>query len=194
MGILRDLQEAQRRIDSARAAIEHLAGYTPSSATSVEQSGTKTAIFVSNEIYETLLKLSEPLACSYAQVKTDIQDTSRSSWAGTAHEIREILAQTLRIMAPDEKVKAQKWYKQETNASGPTRRQRARYILESQGAGSREQETVENILALEDAISKLIDGMYGRASDAAHRFKDRKEVLRVLDHIEIGLKQLLNLD
>lgn len=146
-----------------------------------------------NEIYIALLNISENLAKSYAQVKLDIQQTERVSWAGTAHEIREVLSTLLRLLAPDENVKSQQWYKQESNTSGPTQKQRVRFILQANGAGSKERKVVEQVTGLEDMIGDLVRSTYGRASDAAHRFKNRREVLRILRYFEAFAHDLLNL-
>lgn len=145
-------------------------------------------------IYEALMALSSELAESYAQIKRDLADPRRLSWSGTAHEIREVLARLLRMLAPDDKVKTQSWYEQERGTSGPTHRQRARYALEQQGAGSRQIEVVEEVVdVLEDKISALIRATYVRASDAVHRSKQRQEITRTLRYFEAFAHDLLNL-
>ncbi len=145
------------------------------------------------KIYQALLKLSEPLANSYAQVKTDIKDTSRLSWSGTAHEIREVLSTMLRALAPDEQVLAQPWYQQDSHTSGPTQKQRVRYILQLRGAGSKEAEVAEQIIHLDEMIGDLARGMYSRASDAAHRYKPREEVQHILRYFDTFAQDLLDL-
>lgn len=147
-----------------------------------------------NDIYDALSHLSETLANSYAQVKKDLQDADRLSWAGTAHEIREVLSTMLRTLAPDEAVTSQHWYKQAPNTSGPTQKQRVRYILQVRGAGSKEREVAEQAVHLDEMIGNLVRATYSRASDAAHRFKNRDEVLRVLRYFEAFAQDLLNLE
>jgi hypothetical protein len=147
-----------------------------------------------NKIYEALGSLSEAVAKSYAQVKKDILDTNRLSWAGTAHEIREILTTTLRLLAPDGDVISQPWYQQEPGTSSPTQKQRVRFILQKRNAGSKEQEVVNNVVHLEDMIGDMVRATYSRASDAAHRFKARKEVMRILRYFEAFANDLLDLD
>jgi hypothetical protein len=147
-----------------------------------------------SEIFKALLYISEPLAKSYLQVKIDLEDESRSSWAGTAHEIREVLATLLRTLAPDEKVILQVWYRQEEKASGPTQKQRVHYILQENGAGSKEKEVVELATKLEEMIGDMVRATYSRASDAAHRFKPRKEVVRIVKYFDAFANDLLDLE
>jgi hypothetical protein len=145
------------------------------------------------DILLALENISPNLASSYAQVKQDIQDDSRISWAGTAHEVREILANLLRLLAPDKEVTLQSWYKQEGESRKPTRKQRVRYILQSRGANSTQREVVEKVDVLEEMVADLINSTYGRASDAAHTFETKKEVIRLLRYFEAFAHDLLDL-
>lgn len=146
-----------------------------------------------DKIYVALLEKSESLANSYAQVKIDIESDNRFSWAGTAHEIREIVATLLRILAPDKVVISQSWYKPEPNSSGVTQKQRVIYILKSRNSGSNEKEVLEQITGIEDMIGNLVRSTYSRASDAAHRFKERQEVIKILRYFDAFAYDLLNL-
>ncbi len=146
-----------------------------------------------DRIYLALLEKSESLANSYAQVKIDIEADNRLSWAGTAHEIREILATLLRLLAPDAVVTAQTWYKPESNSSGVTQKQRVVYILKSRNAGSNEKEVLEQITGIEEMVGNLVRSTYSRASDAAHRFKEHREVLKILRYFDAFAYDLLNL-
>jgi len=146
------------------------------------------------KIFRALNNISTTLGNSYSQVITDIQDAQRVSWAGTAHEVREIIATLLRTIAPDDKVKKESWYKQETNTSGPTQKQRVHYILKTRNAHSKELEVVEQITKLEDMIEDLVRATYSRASDAAHTHKSRTEVVRLLRYFEAFALDLLNIE
>lgn len=145
------------------------------------------------KIREGLISISESLGRSYVQVYHDIQDNSRTSWAGTAHEVREIISNLLRQLAPDAEVMQQDWYKPVQNTSGPTQKQRAKYILRLRNAGSNEQEVVEQVAKLDDMIASMVRSTYSRASDAAHGHKDRHEVLRILRYFEAFAYDLLDI-
>lgn len=140
------------------------------------------------------MDIAEPLAKKYAQVKLDVETDDRLSWSGSAHEIREVLRGLLEVLAPDTNVTAQTWYVQGKNTSGPTHKQRVRYILQMRGAGSKEQKVAEQADVMEDKIGNLVRATYTRASDAAHRTKDRKEVRRIVRYFEAFAHDLLDLD
>ena len=149
--------------------------------------------FDGNPIYLSLLKINESLARSYAQIKIDIADKTRLSWAGTAHEIRQLLSTLLEILAPDEIVTKEEWYLQDPQTKGPTQKQRAHYILLIHKASSKEQEVVEPVSELDGLIEKLVRSTYSRASDAAHRFKVYSEVKKIMGYFEAFAQDLLNL-
>ena len=135
-------------------------------------------------ICDCLAARSISLACSYFQVKCDLHNVERQSWAGTAHELRELVRNLLEMLAPDQAVCQQHWYKQEPNTSGPTQKQRVRYALEQRGASSSERGTAESIADLDESIAGLVRATYKRASDASHRSKAREEVSRILNYFE----------
>lgn len=145
------------------------------------------------DIYKALLDISIPLGRSYLQVKMDIQDPHRHSWAGTAHEIRQIISSLLEALAPDTEVRKQPWYTQEKASKGPTQKQRAQYIIRKRKAGSNEEKIVKLSANLDDWIGNLVRETYSRASDAAHRFKEQKEAIKILRYFEAFAEDLLNL-
>jgi hypothetical protein len=145
-------------------------------------------------LQQALSVLSDSLGMSYLQVKIDLRDKNRYSWAGTAHEIREVLATMLRLLAPDDMVISQNWYKQEKDTSGPTQKQRVRYILEENKASSKEKEVGELAIKLDEMIGEIVRATYSRASDAAHRFKERNEVIKIVKYFEVFSNDLLNIE
>lgn len=145
-------------------------------------------------VYDALFLISPKLGNSYRQVKNDISSANRLSFAGSAHEVRELVGTLLRLKAPDEKVTAQAWFKQEAGTTGPTQRQRVRFILEAHGAGSKEIEVAQEVSALDSLIADSVRAMYSRASDAAHRHKDRGEVVRLVRYFDVFVEDLLDLD
>ena len=183
------LKKAQERVLATRMVLAHIVHAAPS-----VRRGTKPfKVQGENDIYIALLELSEPLAISYAQVKTDLRSSERCSWAGTAHEIREVIVNILRLLAPDERVKGEAWYKQEPKTSGPTQKQRVHFILQQRHAGSKEREVAEHASKLEEMIEEVVRSSYSRASDAAHRFKSKKEVVRIVEYFDVFARDLLDL-
>ena len=100
----------------------------------------------------------------------------------------------LETLAPDSDVSSQIWYVQDTNTSGPTQKQRVRYILQTRGAGSKELKVVEQVDTIEAWVGDLTRATYARASDAAHRTKSRREVRRIVRYFEAFAPDLLDLD
>lgn len=189
----RRLHEAALNAKAAQSELDSLLGANETQGTKsirvedVEGVGSAT-------IRAALEAIAPELGHSYDQVLEDIEDRSRRSWAGTAHEIRELLAELLRHLGPDEDVQAESWYKQDPNTRGPTQRQRVRYILEQQRAGSKKRDVVKEMSIIEDRVGGLVRATYNRASDAAHRFKGRREAIRILRYFEVFSRDLLDLD
>lgn len=183
------LSDINMRVQRTRSAIESLVNVeSPNRTTSSPAERKK------SNLYQALLDVSEPLALSYAQVRADLEDKDRTSWAGTAHEIRELVSTMLRLLAPDHEVTVQNWYTQEPKTSGPTQKQRVRYALQQQNAGSKRLGVVEEVDIIEAKIADLVRATYSRASDAAHRMKGRTEAMRVFRYFEAFAYDLLNLD
>lgn len=149
-------------------------------------------IFNSN-IYIALGLISTTLADSYYQVKRDIKADDRKSWAGTAHEIREIVANLLRELAPDKQVITQAWFKKETESGKPSQKQRAIFILQKRGSSSTAIEVVQKVQILDEMVGELVRSTYNRASDAAHTFETKKEVIKLLRYFEAFAHDLLDL-
>lgn len=187
------MKEAQRRFIDTKHALA-TEGYAPYEPLRPEPSSSDVKTLLPDEVYQALLRLSEPLARSYAQVRLDLTDVNRISWAGTAHEIREILRGILHTLAPDAAVKEQRWYAQDRSTSGPTQKQKTRYILEQRGSGSKGQKVVQNIETIEEMVGNLVRDTYGRASDAAHRFKGHKEAQRIFHYFVAFAHDLLDIE
>ena len=88
---------------------------------------------VDRAIIGTLQKLLPSAACSYEQAIRDLGGVVRLSWRGPATDLREALRETLDHLAPDANVTAQPGFKLEANTSGPTMKQKVRYILRQRG-------------------------------------------------------------
>jgi len=197
---MHELQLAQTKAKGVRLAIGKVTppriaeANEPGSFGPRDEQSRNASTMERNRIHASLNKISPALARSYAQVKADLQDEHRSSWTGTAHEIREVLATMLRMLAPDSEVVKQSWYKQEPNTSGPTQKQRTRFILQLYDVGSKEMEVASKVSNLEDMIGDLVRATYSRASDAAHRAKARREVVRIVTYFDAFAYDLLNLE
>ena len=134
-------------------------------------------------VAQKLAQLSPALAASYRQIYLDLADTGRLSYRGTANELREILREVLERLAPEQEILAQSWYQPVEGRQEPTRQQRARYILERRGAGSKAGEVATQTLTTVDkGLAKLVSDMYSRAAAAAHTSQDIAEIRRILGY------------
>jgi len=192
-GFVRYLRDAQGRVADARKALEAVGAY-PAPAANVRVAEGRATPCIRCDICDAQLSVSEPLASKYAQVKLDVETTDRLSWSGSAHEIREVLRGLLEELAPQGALTKESWYVQDESTFGPTHKQRVRYILRTRGASSKEQQVAEQVDVIEDRIGSLVRATHTRASDAAHRTKDRREVRRIVRYFEAFAHDLLDLD
>src|SRR5207253_1824172 len=72
-------------------------------------------------------------ALAYEQALLDMAAGGRLSWRGPATDLREALRETLDHLAPDSEVAKQPGFRLELNATGPTMKQKVRYVLRQRG-------------------------------------------------------------
>jgi hypothetical protein len=84
-------------------------------------------------IIDTLRNIVPSAALSYEQAVLDLQQTSRLSWRGPATDMREALRECLDHLAPDAAVAGQAGFRLESGTTGPTMKQKVRFILKSRG-------------------------------------------------------------
>ena len=183
---------AQKRVEDTRSALEAL-------NSEILTVTVKKRKVTPDDVYRALMQVGEPLAKSYLQVKNDVESSDRTSWAGTAHEIREILATLLRTLAPDEGVTSASWYKEDKETPQEkkkriTQKQRVIYTLKQHEVGSAEEKVVRDIGTLDEMIGGLIRDTYTRASAAAHTFGGQKEAKKLLKYFEAFAYNLIDLD
>jgi hypothetical protein len=189
------ITHAVARANTARQSVANLTLDGDEAQESDKRAGAAAkSLYIDRRLLDALQEIAEPLANSYLQIVADFEDDGRISWAGTAHEIRELLRKLLEQLAPVDKVEAEPWFKQEANTSGPTQRQRVKYILASQNGDSKQQKVAQDIELIEDKIGMLVRDVYGRASDAAHRSKSKAEAFKILRYFHAFAYDLLDIN
>ena len=179
------LQKSVQITRDAQRAVDSIVLPERSEESSKEPRLSRDAHFYYRQDIEQLLrKLSSSLADSYVQVANDLASEDRLTWMGTAHEIREMLRGLLNSLAPLDDVRKATWYKRETGTSGPTQKQKVRYIIEQKDAGSAEKKLLNDLGVIEDKVTSFARDMYGRSSDAAHRSKDKTEAFKLLRYFD----------
>jgi len=145
-------------------------------------------------ILDTLSKINPSAALSYEQGLRDLQSLDRKSWRGTVVEFRETLREVLDTMAPDEDVKSQPGFKLEQNATKPTMKQKAIFILKSrQASGTQIKTSTEAIDIIEELVGKFVRSVYDRCSSAVHVPNSRDEAISIRNYVTLVLSELLEI-
>jgi len=143
-------------------------------------------------IVTTLRALLPSAALSYEQALLDLSAGERLSWRGPATDLREALRETLDHLAPDRDVETSAGYKQEPNTSGPTMKQKVRYILRNRGQSKATAATTEDATAaIDEAVGTFVRSVYTRSSVSTHTPTDSGEVLRIWELVRVVLGELL---
>jgi hypothetical protein len=149
---------------------------------------------IDGRIISTLREVCLSAAASYAQGVQDLELEDRASWRGPATELREALRETLDALAPDKDVEAMSGYKHEVNATRPTMKQKAKFILKSRGMkGAQVDHSVGVVENVEDMVSGITRSVYSRSSVSTHTPTDREEVVRLHLWVRLILCELLAL-
>lgn len=157
-------------------------------------SNTEATNLVDKRVIGTLQRLVPSAALSYEQALIDFDGPDRKSWRGPATDLREALRETLDHLAPDKDVTSQSGFKLETDAKGPTMKQKTRFILLKRGYSKTLSETPEKAVDLiETAFGSFVRSVYKRSNISTHTPTNRNEVLRVSDLVRIVLCELLEI-
>jgi Predicted pPIWI-associating nuclease len=92
------------------------------------------------DILARLRRQSPSLADSMEQALQDLNDHTRLSYVGPAGEIREVMRATVQLLAPDNEIKGQPWYRgiERDGKQSPSQAERIRYAVQQRG-GDRDQ-------------------------------------------------------
>jgi hypothetical protein len=147
-----------------------------------------------SNILATLDRLVPTAGLSYRQVLQDLQSPGRTSYRGTAAEVREILREILDHLAPDGDVMNAPGFKLETGRMGPTMRQKAKFILKARGLGDTLLKTSQGAVEIvEDGIAALARSVYDRGSVSTHLGSSRREIATVKTYTDAVLAELLQI-
>jgi Predicted pPIWI-associating nuclease len=176
--------------DAASLALElekvALLGQSPASGSTLQE--------VDRRIIDTLTKLIPSAALSYEQALRDLSEQARLSWRGPATDLREALRETLDHLAPDADVSAQPGFKLEKDTTGPTMKQKVRYVLAKRGLSKSASETSERAASsVDEIVGAFVRSVYTRSNISTHTPTDKGEVLRVRDWVRVALSEVLEI-
>lgn len=182
----------QRYKDLLRAAKRHLVHLDTGLVSNSRRDGSGLRTDVDKSIVTTLRALQPSAALSYEQALIDLEQPERLSWRGPAADLREALREVLDRLAPDDEVQSAAGYKPVQGTSGPTMKQKVRYILRNRGISSGRSAPAENATeAVDEMLGSFVRSVYTRSSVSTHTPTEKAEVLRVLDFIRVVLGELL---
>jgi hypothetical protein len=146
------------------------------------------------QIIETLRRLVPSAALAFEQGLIDLATQNRLSWRGPATDLREAMREAVDYLAPDDEVTAQAGFKLEPDSTGPTMKQKVRYVLRQRGKSRTAIESTETAVeAVEAAVASFVRSVYTRSSVSTHTPTDRTEVTRVRNFVRIALCELLEI-
>jgi hypothetical protein len=145
-------------------------------------------------IIETLSHIVPAAAVSYEQCLLDLGAPLRRSYRGVAHELREVLRETLNYLAPDADVMAAPGFKLEKDQERPTQRQKALYVLRNRNLSREEMSAPElTVTMVEELGARITRTAYTRGSKDAHTFNSAPEVRQLKMWIDAVLGELLEI-
>jgi predicted pPIWI-associating nuclease len=146
------------------------------------------------QLIDTLAGILPATAQSYEQVLFDLGGPPRRSYRGVAHELREVLRETLDHFAPDADVMAEPGFKLEKGTFGPTHRQKASYILRKRRLSREAIRAPELAVSMvEELGASFARSTYTRGAISAHRATSRPEVRKLKGYVDAVLAEILEI-
>ena len=143
-------------------------------------------------IIQTLARIIPSAAVSYEQCLLDLGDGNRLSYRGAAHELREVLRETLNYLAPDAEVMAEPGFRLETGTTRPTQRQKALHVLRKRRLSREEMSAPElTVTMVEELGASITRTAYTRGAKDAHTVSPLAEVRQLKMWIDAVLGELL---
>ena len=131
---------------------------------------------------------------SYEQTILDLSDAQRRSYRGVAHELREVLRETVNYLAPDNDVVGAPGFEPEPGTKRPTQRQKALYVFRRRNLTNEEGSAPELSLSLvEELIATITRNTYSRGARDAHTLSSVAEVRQLKMWIDAVLGELLQI-
>jgi len=143
-------------------------------------------------ILDTLAAMLPNSAASYEQALRDIAQGGRVSWRGTATDLRESLRDVMDHLAPDDKVMAATGFQLEAGRSGPTQKQKVRFILRARRSSSAAVAVAEaSLVTVDEAVASLARSTYQRGAASTHVAASSKEIKSLKRYVDALLAELL---
>jgi Predicted pPIWI-associating nuclease len=147
-----------------------------------------------SRIIGALDRLVPSASLSYRQALADLSNRGRISFRGTANELREALREVIDELAPDEDVMGVKGFRLVSGQTKPTRKQKVRYILKSQGVSGTGRGAPERAVELiEELVTSFATSTYDRSNVTAHVASARRDFMQLKMYLDGVLAELLQI-
>lgn len=175
-----------KKIKNSLVVIESTGSYT------TRNKNTKT--IYESAILVILNQIVPAVSNSYQQVINDLNST-RISYRGTVAEMREVLRETLDYLAPNNEVIKVKGFKLEKDTTGPTMKQKVRYVLGNRGKSATAIKSPEDAAHIVDeGVERLVRSTYNRSSLSTHTAtSDKAEASQIKMYLDTVLCELLEI-
>jgi predicted pPIWI-associating nuclease len=140
---------------------------------------------VGDPIERALCGVGSDIAAMYRQAMQDLAVPNRESFVGVAATLREVLTAVLHTLAPDDRVRAEPWWRPEGTTGRPTRRQRVRYILRLRARAH--DVAAHAVDEIERRVARLANNVYDQANAATHTTRFRRREMSALVAYVTGL-------
>jgi len=149
---------------------------------------------IEQAVIETLDRLVPSAGASYKQALSDLRDYKRTSFRGTASELRECLREVLDHLAPDEEVTKAPSYKVDPGRNKPTMKQKARFVLRARKVAEAARQVPEDMIALiDESVASLPRSLYSQGSLSTHISQTRGQVAQLKVYTDAILAELLQI-
>lgn len=143
------------------------------------------------DILARLRRQSPALADSFEQALRDLNDHTRLSYVGPAGEVREVMRATVQLLAPDEEIRKQPWFKgiPQGNKTNPSQTERTRYAVQ-QRKGDKDQARHIDQLA-DELVGQIGRQTYKSGSGALHAGAMQAKVRKLTGWVFAILDEIL---
>lgn len=143
------------------------------------------------QVTDKLHALVPSAALSYQQAILDLKDDKRISFRGPALELREALREILDHLAPDSEVTSAPGYVQEKDRTGPTMKQKVRFIMKKKEKRHISDAPEQAAAAFEESIAALTRAVYKLSSKATHAAGERQSVVQLRRYVVAILHEII---
>ncbi|WP_432846609.1 hypothetical protein ACQPXB_38615 [Amycolatopsis sp. CA-161197] len=142
-------------------------------------------------ILDRLRRQSGTFADSLEQALKDLNDHTRLSYIGPAGEVREVMRATVQLLAPEDEVRKQEWFKgvQQGGKVNSTQSERIRYAVQQRGGSKDQAKGVDQLI--DELVGQIGRQTYSAGSSAFHAGTLQEKVRKLTGWVFAVLDEVL---